>query len=119
VGDFRLRPTERLKKRREFDAAFERGRRFRGRLVMLVAAPNDVPHPRLGIIASRRVGGAVRRNRAKRLLREAFRLNKDRLRAPLDVVMIASPRLPEMRFADVEAEVRSLFQKVNSALGDG
>jgi len=119
VGDLCLRPTERLKKRREFDAAFERGWRFRGRLVILVAARNDLPYPRLGVIASRRVGGAVRRNRAKRLLREAFRLNKARLRAPVDVVMIASPRLAEVRFADVEAEVRSLFQKVNGTLTDG
>ena len=118
MAEYRLRPIERLKKRGEFDAAFEQGRRFRGRLVTLVATPNGLAHGRVGVIASRRVGGAVRRNRAKRLMREAFRLNKHLLAAPLDLVMIAAPRLPDTSRAELEVEVQRLFERVNETVAD-
>ncbi len=67
-----------------------------GRLLVYVAE-NELGHPRLGVSVSRKVGGAVTRNRWKRLLREAFRLERSELPQGLDLVVI--PRgtaVPEM-----------------------
>lgn len=70
-----------------------------GRLLVF-GAENGLPHPRLGLSVSRKVGSAVVRNRWKRLLREAFRLCREQLPAGLDLVVIprqgVEPKLPEL-----------------------
>ena len=57
-----LRPRERLRTAAQFRRVFRRGSRFDGRLFLLVAAPNDQAASRIGLAASRRVGGAVERS---------------------------------------------------------
>jgi ribonuclease P protein component len=56
--------------------------------------PNDLGHPRLGLSVSRRVGKAHRRNRIKRLLREAFRLEQHNLVGSLDLIIVVTPHEP-------------------------
>jgi ribonuclease P protein component len=66
----------------EFRRVYAGGRRFHGRLITAFALPNELEHHRFGITASRKaVGNAVERNRAKRLLRETFRLSAPLLEA--------------------------------------
>jgi ribonuclease P protein component len=101
-ADARLHKGERLRKRREYLAVQHRGKRFFTGLFVILWAPGPSPRPRLGITASRKVGGAVARNRAKRLVREAFRRNKARFPSRTDVVVIASPALPHATYAEVE-----------------
>ena len=82
----------RLRSRSQFTAVQEHGRRVAMRHLILIGAPNDVGHDRLGIIASRRLGGAVLRNRAKRRLRELFR-TRDAASATLHHLdLVAIPR---------------------------
>lgn len=64
--------------------------------------PDRGPVRRLGVIASRRVGNAVSRNRAKRLLRELFRLNQDRLPTSCDLLLIARRSIRHAAFHDLE-----------------
>ena len=61
--------------------------------------------PRLGVVASRKVGPSVSRNRAKRLVREAFRLHPDVFPRGLDVVIIVRPGTHLLGLADLAAEV--------------
>jgi ribonuclease P protein component len=84
----------RIRKKAEFDAVFARRQRsFQGPLGVYVV-PNNLPHSRLGISMSRRVGIAARRNRIKRLLRESFRLQQHELPAGYDIVVVPKPHQP-------------------------
>jgi ribonuclease P protein component len=83
--------TRRLSGKLAFSAVFDaKVKESRGPLVVY-ARPNDLPHPRLGISISRRVGMAVKRNRIKRLLREAFRLMQHDLPVGYDLVIVVRP----------------------------
>jgi ribonuclease P protein component len=84
----------RLKSRGQFDAVYAaRMSRTAGPLI-IHARPNDIGHPRLGLSVSKRVGGAVMRNRFKRLLREAFRHARPDLPGAYDVVINLRPHEP-------------------------
>jgi len=102
-----LPPDRKLRRRSEFQRVFDDGRRTHGRLFTAVAAPSPAATTRLGIVASRKLGGAVTRNRAKRLIREVFRTSDHRGR-PLDLVIIPKNALLS---ADVEG-LRREFQAV-------
>lgn len=93
---------QRLRTKADFDRVFRRGRRLDGRLFQLVVAPNTVGWHRLGLAVSRRLGGAVQRNRARRLLRESFRQWDGAQHPSLDIVVVpreamAGRGLPEVR----------------------
>ncbi len=80
----------RLSRSADFDRVFRQGRSHAGReLVLYVFPRGEDERPRLGLSVSRKVGGAVQRNRVKRLLREAFDLEGGRLPAGTDVVVVA------------------------------
>jgi ribonuclease P protein component len=112
-----LRPRERLTTGSEFRRVFRQGTRLDGPLFLLVAALNACGHDRLGIAVSRRVGGATHRNRAKRLLREAFRLNKRARERGCDLVFVAKKELVSATLADVEREFTRRRERVGSAGG--
>lgn len=82
----------RLSRSAEFDRVFRQGRSRGNRVLVLYSFPRaEAGEPRLGLSVSRKVGGAVERNRVKRLLREAFELEAMELPAGQDVVIVARP----------------------------
>ena len=102
----RFQPADRLRKRAEFTRVQEKGRRVAGRFVTLLILANDGTAPRLGLIASRKLGPAVSRNRAKRRLRELFRRHRETLGgdASIDIVAIPRRELGTAPYADVESD---------------
>ena len=81
--------AERLRKRKEFLGVYERGDKIQSTYFVLYMLENGRPHHRLGITASRKIGGAVVRNRIKRRLREIFRTNKQAVFPHCDLVVNA------------------------------
>ena len=84
----------RLKSAGQFRAVYEARLSHGSGPLVIYARPNDLGHLRLGLSVSRRVGGAVVRNRIKRRLREAFRLRRHDLPAGYDVVINVRPHEP-------------------------
>jgi ribonuclease P protein component len=96
----------------DFRRAFRKGLRLDGALFTLLATENDLEVARLGLATSRRVGGAVERNRAKRLLRESFRRNKTETIRGLDLVLVPKREISGKALAEVEAEYRSRLTRL-------
>lgn len=112
----RFGPAARLRSRGEFTAVQSGGRRVVGRYLTMLGLPNTIGRDRLGIIASKRVGGSVQRNRAKRRLRELFRRGAvSTAKQFLDVVAIAKAELVDAPFHAVEADFHAALQKLRGS----
>ena len=101
-----------------YDADFRRvraqGKSWAHPFAILCALPNALPHNRYGFSVSKRLGGAVVRNRVKRLLREAVRTTPKEV-GPLvsgfDVILIARPPIVGHTYAEVREVVRTLLRR--------
>ena len=101
--------AERVRRRVEYQRIYDRGTKVHGKLLTLFTLANDLPVGRLGIAATRKIGGAVVRNRAKRLIREVFRHNK--LAPGFDVVVVPRRELVDASLTAIEAEFRSTLDR--------
>ena len=104
-----FRPEERIRRRAEFQQIYARGVRIHGRYSTLFVLSTTRTTGRLGIAATKKLGGAVVRNRAKRLIREVFRRNK--IASGLDVVVVPKRELLDASLTVLEADYLSTLER--------
>lgn len=102
----------RLRQSGDVERVYDEGSSWRHPLLVLIVRPTERSHSRVGVTASRSVGNAVRRNRAKRLLREAARhLYPEFESAGWDIMLIARPDLVTATEADVQEALAKLLKR--------
>ncbi len=113
-----LSRAERLRRRSDYRKCYREGRRRHGALSVLYSVPNELPHPRLGITASRKVGGAVTRARLKRRIREIYRRWSERSRLPaMDLVVHVKPPAATASFEQLRQELHGLLGNLTPGSG--
>jgi ribonuclease P protein component len=100
-------PTEHVRKRADFELIYKTGLKRSGRLMTMFTRDREAETPRLGIAATRKMGPAVERNRAKRLVRELFRHHKPA--GGVDVVVVPRREMLDAPYARLEAEFCALL----------
>jgi ribonuclease P protein component len=102
----------RLTRSIEFKRVREQGKSYAHPFVVLIVCPSQLDHPRIGVSASRTIGGAIERNRAKRLLREAARAFIPSLQ-PAHIVLIARLPLAAATLTETRQVLERLFHRAN------
>jgi len=104
-----LAKTFRMTKKSNFTKVFEGGRSYTSRhAVIYIFKGHSFKY---GFIASKKTGNAVKRNRAKRLLREAVRLNMDKIKTECQMILIARRGINNASFQEVEKSVLYIWRK--------
>ena len=114
--DQRFGRKERLRKRTEFQKVFHEGKVFSNDQVIVYALLNSTRISRLGITVGRKFGNAVKRNRLKRIFREAYRLNKQVLNRGVDIIIIPRTGFTDLTLKSIEDKFKELLMQINKRL---
>ena len=114
--DQRFTKKERLQKRKEFQRVFDKGKVFSNDQTTIYALLNDDSVSRLGLVVGRKFGNAPRRNRFKRIFREAYRLNKGLLENGTDLIIIPRSGLTDLSLTAIEDKFKKVLAQINDEL---
>ena len=122
MKDFAFTERMRIKHANDFKRIYDVGRSAQDATTRAVVAPNGMRHARLGLSVGRRYGNAVERNRFKRLVREAFRLNPTRMPKGFDIIIIPKGTMKTTgsdpaKGPTLDAIAASMIKVVNDAVG--
>jgi len=107
-----MKVTLSLRQNREFRRVYARGRSAAGGLLAVYVRPNRSAGNRLGLTVGSKLGGAVVRNRVRRRMKEAYRLNEAGLALGFDVVLVARSRAVHATYWELERELLRLLKRL-------
>ncbi len=102
-----------LKENYEFRRVYQRGTSAVGGGMVVYCRKNKLGRSRLGLTASTKIGNAVTRNRARRRLREVYRLNRDKLRSGWDIILVARGRTVTSSWKELNETFLRLCRKLD------
>lgn len=104
-----LKKIYRMKKKANFQSVFAHGKSYTSRQVVIYIFKGQTK--RFGFIASKKVGNAVKRNRAKRMMREIVRLNIEGINCDCQMIYVARTAINKATYAEVEKSIRYIWRK--------
>ena len=108
---FTLSKSEILRGKNEFNVVHNRGKSFANHALVLLVMNDERFGGKVGFAAGKKLGGAVVRNRVKRLMREAYRLNKNSLRRDFGIILVGRNFLTKAKFKDAEKAFLDLCRR--------
>jgi len=106
-----LNKKYRINSSKEYNYLYKKGKKIQGRFMVIFMVENDLNINRFGIVASKKVGNAVKRNRAKRRLREIIRNNRPTRGNGSDCVVVARTNINGAKYALIENEFKHLMKR--------
>ncbi|QQE12626.1 ribonuclease P protein component [Planctomycetota bacterium] len=103
--NFSFPRSHRLSGNNQFAAVYQAKMRKNAGPISILTKPNDLPHNRLGLSVSRKVGNAIKRSRIKRLLRESYRLTQHQQPTAYDIVIVVRPHAPFLSLTDYQTHL--------------
>lgn len=110
-----MKNTVSIKQNFEFRRLYHKGKSAGNRFLVLYVRKNRLSHNRLGLTVSVKLGGAVQRNRVKRLLREAYRLQEDKFLEGIDIVLVARSRAVGATYHEIEKSLLRALSELPAA----
>lgn len=102
---------EKIRKNKEFRFVYNRGKSFSNYLLVLYVLKNGKNVNRLGVSVSKKVGKSVIRSKVKRLIKESYRLNANKIKIGYDLVVIARVASNNKSYGEIESSLLNLFKK--------
>ena len=103
-----MKYSESLKKNKDFQYIYRKGTSYANKYLVMYVLENGTGQNRLGISVSKKVGNSIVRHRLTRLIRESYRLNEERFRCGLDMVVIARAGAKERSYHEIESALLHL-----------
>ena len=109
--DFSLPRSSRIRQNRDYRRIYRQGKRFSNRAGLLYLVKSRRSDVRIGFVATKKIGHAFARNRAKRLMKEVYRLHRHELASHYEAILLASPFLTGASYGEAEKAILALWRK--------
>lgn len=106
-----MKHTKSIKSDRDFRRLYKKGGSFVSNIIVIYYKKNNLNVSRLGITVSKKIGNAVVRNRARRIIKESYRLKEDRIKPGYDIIFVARKRAGTENLASLSAAMDYLLFK--------
>lgn len=100
-----------LRKKKDFSFLYNKGKSVGERCLVLIYRENGLSYNRRAYLASKKVGGSVQRNRARRLLRESYRAYEEKIGPGYDILLIARKNIVDLKYADVKKSMEAAMKR--------
>lgn len=117
--------SESLKKNRDFQIVYKRGKSYANKYLVMYKKPNDLKKNRIGISVSKKVGNSVVRHRLTRLIRESYRLQESKMQCGYDIVVIVRASANGKSYREMDsalvhlAKLHHIYNLMEKKNGDG
>jgi len=108
-----IRSKEKIKKKKEFLFTYKKGNRYKGKYFIAIYLTSDRKYSRVAVVASKKIGNAVKRNKAKRWIRALFRRNKNLLKNSTDLIFIARKSIVEASWKNLRNDYIKALEYIN------